>query len=121
MQDAQPSRFLNLTLTRITIVRQAKDVGTSTHMNEPEWKTKHFLKIMTHYPVELANLQQQMGLRFANLELVEVCATTIASLSGGVVEVGLGALKSVRPPGSEGGDSGLKALHPQQGGSEACF
>ena len=47
----------------------------------------------------LDDLQQQMGLRFANRELVEVCATTIASLSG-FFEVGLGSLMSARLPGT---------------------
>ena len=45
----------------VTSEKQARDIWTIVailQMSEPEWKLMHYLKIVTHYPVDLNNLYE---------------------------------------------------------------
>ena len=53
----------------------------------PEWKMKQCLGFMSHYPVDLEEIEKWSGFRFATPELVEIYSSAIATLAGGVVEV----------------------------------
>ena len=62
-------------------------ISAEFYNSMPEWKTKKCLGLMSHFPVDLEEIEKWSGFRFATPELVEICSSAIATFAGGVVEV----------------------------------